>query len=212
MKRAIIFCNGDLSDVSPVRKYISKNTLLIGCDGGASHILSLGKTPDVVIGDFDSLSRGKQKMLTEKGVRFIRYPKDKIYTDSELGLMFAQEQGCGEIIITGIRGTHTDHLFANLALLAKKKYTSLDMKIIDGKETITLVRKRIRIRGKTGDTVSLIAIRSGATGVVTKGLFYPLKNGALAAWSAQGLRNHLTSTRAEITLQKGALLLIHQKS
>jgi thiamine pyrophosphokinase len=208
MNRAIIFCNGDLADLSGIHRYIDKKTLLIGCDGGASHVISLGFMPHVVIGDFDSLSRKTKHILNRKKVVCLRYPTDKKHTDSELGLMYAVEHGCREIIITGVRGTSTDHVLGNLFMLARPKYASYDIKIIEGAEEMTLIRDKIRIEGKKGRLVSLIPIGRDVRGVTTKGLFYPLKNEVLLSGSARGIRNKMTGTSAEITIQKGTLLVI----
>ena len=208
-KKAVVFGNGDLADVSRVRAHIDKDTLLIGCDGGAGHILSLGLTPHAVIGDFDSISARDDRALRHRKVEYIRYPREKLYTDTELGVALARKRGCREIILTGIRGTSTDHMFGNIFLLAKKKFASLNIKIIEGKEEMMLARKRIRIKGKIGDIVSLIAISGNASGITTKGLFYPIVNDALSAGSARGIRNRMTSKHAEITVRKGSLLVIH---
>jgi len=209
-KKAIVFCNGDLADLSRVRKHIDKKTLLVGCDGGTAHILALGLTPHVVIGDFDSISPKILRALTGKPVEYIRYPTDKLFTDSDLGITLAAERGCKEIILAGVRGTATDHFVGNLFMLAKKKFASLDIKIIEGREEILLVRTRIRIKGSKGDDLSLIAIGRDARGVSTKGLFYLLKNAVLQSGTAQGIRNKLTGTYAEITVRKGPLLVIHR--
>ena len=62
MKRAILFVNGNLSDVSQAKKIISKDDFLIAVDGGASHIKKLKLIPNIVIGDMDSISR-EQRFL-----------------------------------------------------------------------------------------------------------------------------------------------------
>ena len=209
-QKAVVFCNGDLADLSRVHKHINKKTLLIGCDGGTAHILTLGLTPHVVIGDFDSISPKIVRALKGKEVEYFRYPTNKLFTDSDLGVTLAMNRGCKEIILAGVRGTATDHFVGNLFMLAKKKFAALDLKIIDGAEEIRLVRTHIRIRGMKGDDLSLIAIGADARGVSTKGLFYPLKNAVLQSGTAQGIRNKLTGAHAEITLKKGALLVIHR--
>lgn len=208
-RKAAILVNGDLADLSRVRAHIDKNTLLIGCDGGAAHILALGLTPHVVIGDFDSISSKVLRVLKQKNVELIRYPRDKLYTDTELGVALAMERGCRDIVLAGVRGTHTDHLIGNLSTLAKKKFAALSFKVIDGNEEITLVRKHIRIKGKNKDIVSLLPAGRGARGVTTKGLYYPLRNATIPSGSTRGLRNHMTGKHAEITVREGTLLVIH---
>ena len=67
MNNAVIFLNGDKTDVSRVKNIIDENTLIIGCDGGTKHLLSLGFVPHVVIGDMDSLTKEiKSKLKIEK--------------------------------------------------------------------------------------------------------------------------------------------------
>ena len=210
-KKAVVFLNGDLADLSRIPQHIDKKTLLVGCDGGTAHILALGLTPHVVIGDFDSISPKVVRALKHKKVEYFRYPTDKLFTDSELGVTLAMKRGCKEIILAGVRGTATDHFVGNLFMLAKKKFASLDIKIIEGREEILLVRTRVRIKGSKGDDLSLIAIGQDAKGVSTKGLFYPLKNAVLTSGTAQGIRNKLTGKYAEITVRKGPLLVIHRR-
>ena len=209
VKKAIVFCNGNLADLSRVKRHIKKDTLLIGCDGGTSHILALRLTPRVVIGDMDSLDARTRRTLERRGVELIRYPRDKLHTDSELGVALAVARGCRDIILAGVRGTSTDHFVGNLFMLAKKRFASVRLRIIEGREEIELVRTRIRIKGKRGDDVSLIPVGRDATGVSTKGLFYPLKNEVLRSGSARGIRNNMTGKTADISVRKGNLLVVH---
>lgn len=210
-RKAVVFGNGDLVNLAHVRTLIDADTLLIGCDGGAAHVLSLGLTPHAVIGDFDSISAKVMSRLKKRKVECIRYPRDKIYTDTELGVALAKERGCKEIILTGIRGSSSDHFLGNLFLLAKKRFAKIRMRIIEGKEEIELVRKRLMIEGKKGETVSLVPLGPDARGVTTKGLFYPLKNAVLQAGSSRGIRNHMTGKHAEVSVRKGTLLVIHER-
>ena len=210
VKKAIVFCNGDLADLSRVKRHIKKDTLLIGCDGGASHILALRLTPHVVIGDMDSLSRRILRALQKKKVELIRYPRDKLYTDSELGVALAVARGCRDVILAGVHGTSTDHLVGNIFMLAKKRFASVRLRIIEGREEIELVRARLRIRGKKGDDVSLIPVGRDAAGVSAKGLFYPLKNEVLRSGSARGIRNKMTGKTADISVRNGSLLVVHR--
>ena len=56
--RALIFANGRLPDVHKVRSLVQPGDVLIAADGGTHHILSIGLTPSVIVGDLDSLSAG----------------------------------------------------------------------------------------------------------------------------------------------------------
>ncbi|MBU1500337.1 thiamine diphosphokinase, partial [Patescibacteria group bacterium] len=110
MKRAIIFSNGELADISRLK--IKKTDLLIGVDGGTKQILK----PDIIIGDFDSLT------AIPENVPLIMHPKDKDFTDTELALQFCEKQNIKEVILVGFLGRRLDHLIANLMSLSKYNF------------------------------------------------------------------------------------------
>jgi thiamine pyrophosphokinase len=204
MKNAIIFLNGDRADVSRIKQYINKDTLLIGADGGANHILKLGLKPDAIIGDFDSFSK------KINGAEYIRYPRDKDFTDGELAIKYAIEKGYKEIIVTGLLGTRVDHLLGNILLLLKKDYEGISIKIIEGNQEIYLVRNHAVIQGRKGDTISFIPIDSPVNDLVSTGLQYDLSNYKLSVQGNRGISNVMTANKAEISIKKGVLLVIHK--
>ena len=51
--RVLLFANGDIADIDPVRHYARSADLVVCADGGSRHAYALGLRPDVVIGDMD---------------------------------------------------------------------------------------------------------------------------------------------------------------
>jgi thiamine pyrophosphokinase len=204
--KAIIFLNGDRTDLSQVKTYIDKQTLLIGCDGGTDHILALGYKPHVVIGDFDSLS---DPTITIKGVTYVHYPADKDFTDSELAIRYAAKLGYREIILAGVLGTRLDHLIGNIYLLIKPEFSKLNIKIIEGNQVIYLIHADIRISGKKGDIISFIPIKRNTQVKSTVGLKYDLAKYQLSPRGNLGISNVFTSNIAEVNIKKGILLVVH---
>lgn len=212
MHKAVIFLNGDKTDISRVKKIIDKNTLIIGCDGGTQHAINLGLAPHVILGDMDSISGKLKKELEDKKVKFIKFPTKKDNTDAELALVYAIKQGCNEIILTGILGTRIDHLLATFHMLANPKFKNIQIRIIEGNQDIYTVWKKIKLTGKKGDTVSLIQLNNNVTGATTKNLEYPLQDETLKIYETRGVSNVMTKKQAEIFVKKGALLVVHQQS
>lgn len=216
MKKAVIFLNGDRTDISAVKQYIDDKTLIIGVDGGTNHILKLGLKPNVVIGDFDSFEEPKNVTARERSdrgnlVEYIRYPRDKDFTDGELAIEYAIKKGCKEITVFGLLGSRVDHVLGNILLLLKKEYAETSIKIIEGNQEIYIIRNDAVIHGKKGDTISFMPIDGVVQSTKTSGLKYPLENYQLSIQGNRGISNLLTKDTAAITLKKVVLLVIHQR-
>ncbi len=62
---------------------LERTQWLVAADGGSDSLLRRGYRPDLVIGDFDSISaEGEAALLAES--LLLKYPEDKDYTDGEL--------------------------------------------------------------------------------------------------------------------------------
>ncbi|MEK7597749.1 MAG: thiamine diphosphokinase [Patescibacteria group bacterium] len=209
MKRAIIFVNGNLSDVTRAKKIINKQDCLIAADGGVKHILKLGLIPNVIIGDMDSID---PKLL--KKFKSIKYPRKKDKTDFELSIDYCLKNKFQEIIIFGILGDRIDHLIANIFLLAKvqTENQSIKIKIIEGKKEIFILNKEININGKVGDEISIIPVSEKLEGITTNGLYYRLIDDTLLFGSTRGVSNIMNKTAAKITISKGVALVEHNTS
>ena len=86
-----IVSGGRLGDQSFFREKIAKmeNCLIICCDGGARHLWKTGIKPDVIIGDMDSIEPDHLASYSKQGVKIIKYPVNKDFTDTELALDYA---------------------------------------------------------------------------------------------------------------------------
>jgi thiamine pyrophosphokinase len=211
--KAIVFANGILSDPQKSLSYIRPDDILIAADGGATHCHALGLTPDVVIGDFDSLEPGQLESLKASGAEIIRHPARKDFTDLELALEHAKNIGATQILVMAALGNRWDQTLANLLLPAAQSFSSVDIRLVDGPQEILLVKtgQKVVIHGRAGDIFSLIPLYGDARGITTQGLEYPLENGTLLFGSTRGISNVLVGDTAEIVLQEGLLIgvLIH---
>lgn len=211
MKRAIIFLNGDLANLKTVIQHLKTSDYIIGVDGGAKHALQHEINLDVVIGDFDSLSKQDQKKLAKKQISFITYKKEKDETDSELALRYAIKKGYKTILLFGVLGTRIDHMLTNIFSLDYLLNADADVRIIEGNQEIQLIRNKIKLTGKKGDLVSLLPFKGDAQKVTTKNLTYPLKNEDLLFGYSRGISNEFIKETAEISIKQGLLLVIHTR-
>src|SRR5690242_18132651 len=104
MPRTVIFANGELINLNAARAALRSDDFLIAADGGAHHCHTLGLTPKVVIGDFDSLTPEELKALSASGTWLIQHPARKDQTDLELAIAYAIEHGADDILILGALG------------------------------------------------------------------------------------------------------------
>ncbi len=210
--RAVLFANGDRPEPAAARRLVKTADLVVAIDGGSQHVLALGVFPHVVIGDLDSLDPDLRARLAEAGTRFLAYPPEKDETDLELALLYAIEQGAGEIFVLGALGKRIDQTVANLLLLAHPALTGTSVRIVAGNQEVFLIRDEASVEGHPGDTVSLLPIGGDARGVTTEGLKWSLADETLRLGPARGVSNVLLGRKARVRVREGLLLcvVIHQ--
>ena len=210
-KRALIFVNGGLRNPKALANLMRPDDFLIAADGGARHLLKLGRLPDILIGDLDSLTLEEVQNMEEQGVRVQRYPTDKDWTDLELALNFAVENDFSSIRLVAALGGRLDQTLGNLFLLAQEKFKKLDIALDDGQELVQIIHGILHLSGKPGDRVSLIPIDEKVTQVSTQGLRWPLLHETLYRHSTRGISNELLKNQATITIGDGLLFCIHTR-
>lgn len=89
--------------------------LVLAADGGYRALYSLGYTPDLLLGDFDSL--GDVPLPTDLPV--LRFPVRKDDTDAGLALRHGLDLGFRDFALYGCAGGRVDHLLANFQSMAR---------------------------------------------------------------------------------------------
>ena len=177
--------------------------LVVAADSGADVARSLGVLPDVIVGDFDSVTPAAAAVAEQR-----RFPVDKDATDLALALAEARHRGAGSISVVGGSGGRLDHFLANVAVLASDELATVRVDALMGSARLWVVRRRETIRGTVGDLVTLLAHGGPATGIHTTGLRWALDGETLEAGSSRGVSNVLAAPEATVTLETGVLLAI----
>ena len=202
MGRCVIFCAGGFDHPAVP---IEKTDLIIAADGGVEHVRTLGITPDVILGDFDSLG------YVPDGANV--FPVEKDDTDAMLAVRKGLAMGCREFLLYGcLDGPRLDHTVANLQLLqylADHKSTGI---LVGLTHMATVVKNgTVRFPGTPTGIVSVFCLGPDASGVTIRGAQYPLENGTLTAGFPLGVSNHFLNTAAEISVTDGSLLIIWER-
>ncbi len=184
-------------DITP-----NETDLVIGADRGYFVLEKNGIKPSVAIGDFDSY---EGEIACEN---IIRFPVKKDYTDSELAIKYAIEQGYKSIKIYGAIGGALDHTIANIALLAKYSKEGVDIAFFDDENVVfAITNSGVRFDSNARGRISVFSFGDEASGVSEKGLLYELKNACLTNHNPLGVSNEFISEKSEISVQNGTLIL-----
>lgn len=210
-KRALIFVNGELADLTAAARLVCAEDFLVAADGGMKHLRRLGRLPSLLVGDLDSLSAVEIKQAKAAGVEVLAHPPAKNETDLELALAAVIERGYTEIIIVAALGGRLDQTLGNLFLLTQPALAACNVRLDDGIEEVFLIRSVGVVEGRAGDRVSLLPAGSPVRGVVTSGLLYPLRSETLLPHWTRGISNVMDGSRAEIRISRGRLFCIHTR-
>lgn len=206
-----IFANGDLPNIHDQPVELADASLIIAADGGAQHLLALGARPDIVVGDMDSLEVGQRAVLEESGATFMEHPASKDETDLELALLFAVSRYDDPIRVYAGIGGRLDQTIANILLLMHPQLRHRDIRFLTEYQQIWLVHEETEIRGRPGDTVSLIPLGGDVTVSRTSGLRWPLCEEVLSIGPARGLSNLMDADKATVAVLSGYLLCVHTR-
>jgi len=206
-KRFIIIANGDINDYSWHKSQVQETDFIVCADGGTRHAVSMGIVPDVVLGDFDSLSSEVKSVLSDTRCQFYEHPEEKDMTDTELALKYCLKKNPEEIILMGSLGTRFDHSLANIFLLFDVS-AHIRIKVINEQNEIMILKEKLYLQGSPGDIVSIIPLSKELIGVSTRGLKFMLRNETLLLGTSRGVSNEMAGSEAMVEIKEGLALVI----
>jgi thiamine pyrophosphokinase len=181
-----------------------EDDLLIAVDGGFDSLMKAGYTPDVLIGDLDSVT-----MEIPESVKVLKYHKEKDETDMFLAYRIGVRCGYTDFVILGGTGGRLDHTYANISILLYAKEHGHNITMIDEKSMIICIKNEsVRLSGNPGSYLSVFAIGGKAYGVSIKGAKYEVEDENLSPAFPLGVSNEFTDTDAFISVEDGALIII----
>lgn len=185
-----------------------KGDKVIAADGGLDHLRKIGMEPDIVLGDFDSLSSERIACLQSGKWQLVNFPPEKDYTDMMLAAETGYEQGFREFKIFGGTGGRMDHTLANIQVLANLTRRGCRVWLIGHDFRITAVHNgHIQFPESCRGYFSVYAFSDVALGVNEKGFKYGLDNFTLKNDDPRGISNEFCGLPGEISVAEGTLLI-----
>ena len=199
---ALIIANGLIPTITIVRRLVSSADIIVCADGGANHARTLHLTPNVILGDLDSLSPSTKKTFNHIPLLYI---EDQESTDLEKAIEFCIQRNISTVDIIGATGDRLDHTTGSLGCF-KKYGRDIELRIIDTVGRLQCINKSITFTANVGEKISLIPL-DRCSGVTTKNLKYPLTNAVLELGVREGVSNEAVSSKVTVRVMKGTLLL-----
>lgn len=197
MENAIILLNGDYDGI------IEKGYIIVA-DGGSRIAQRLNVTPNVILGDMDSTDN-----TLFPSVKRVVFNPEKDYTDGELCVKYAKDNGFENILIYGVEGGRLDHIICNVALLKYAQNLGLDCTLMLNKGYVKLINNDFKFKANIGETVSLVPFCGDVHIKYTDGLKYKITDCIIKHATAFGISDIAVKENIEIAIQSGELLIFH---
>lgn len=209
-KRVVIFAGGELSP--EYFNLLDEDDFIIGADQGALFLISHGYTPDIAVGDFDSVSPEALQDIESKSKKTITCDAvNKDLTDSEMALDIAMDQQPDSILLLGVTGTRIDHSLASIQMMTRALQRQINCYVMDTHNYITLTGSQAVINDLGYTYVSLLPLTPEVSGITLEGFQYPLTDATLKLGQSLGVSNKLVSSSGTVTIRSGLLLIIQSK-
>ena len=196
---ALILGNGDYPTHLCPLSLLARAPYVVCCDGAADEYIRRGFTPDVIIGDGDSLSPQNR----ERFASIFHRIDDQETNDQTKAVNYLLAQGIRQITIVGATGRREDHTLGNISLLMDYQQAGANVQMITDYGIFTPAKDTCTFSSHPGQQVSIFNF--GAKGMSGEGLAYPLSD--FTNWW-QGTLNEATDT--EFTIQATGEYLIFQ--
>ena len=197
MRKCVIFCAAGFDGlIEP----LTGEELVIAADGGLLHTQQLGLSPQIILGDFDSL----EYIPTGANV----FPVEKDDTDSMLAVRQGLKMGYQEFLLFGcLDGDRLDHTLANFQTLLYLSNRGATGTLVGSRYIVTTIcKERLSFSSDFAGILSLFCLGKPARGVTIRGMKYNLENASLTPDFPLGVSNHFLGNPAEVNVSEGDVI------
>ena len=165
-----ILANGACPEHPAARAVLASAARLVCCDGALEKARALGREPDLVVGDGDSLAEAEKASL---GARFVHIAEQETNDLDKAFRTVCARYGRDRIAILGAGGLREDHFLGNVFRLPGFAAQAPDVEMVTDAGVFTVAAGARTYACRPGDPVSLFA-PDPATRATSEGLEWPL--------------------------------------
>ena len=203
MNKCMIIGSAPVEDDDIFNEIEVRDSFVICADGGLDIALKNKITPNLIIGDFDSV-----KSELPENIETIRLKAEKDDTDMVAAIKEGIRREYKEFILICALGGRFDHSFANLCAL--QYLASQGCKAViaaKGCRVFLLTAGRLKLSKVKGSTVSVFPFGTDCCTVSYEGMKYPLNEARLSSSSPIGVSNEIIADDAQIFIHSGNALI-----
>ena len=199
MRAAIVLNSNNIANI--------EEDFIIAADAGYKQVLLQGKTPNVIIGDFDSSEM-------PNGFNVIKLNVEKDDTDGQAALEYAKANNIDEIVIYGVGGGRIDHQLCNLSLLAEAHKLGINASAKEADADIYYKESgKVSFDANIGATFSIIAFGNSVTLTNGVNVKYPIENLTVSKFNlGRTISNIAIGNKVSFDITSGsALIFVYKK-
>ena len=202
----ICYVVGAMSLSLSLRPCPAPGDYVIAADRGYDSLMAYGVTPDLVVGDFDSLGE------VPNHPNVIQLPAEKDDTDMVFALRQGLDLGYRRFVMLGGVGGRLEHTLGNLQLLDWLASQGAQGFLAGEKTVATAVRNgTLTFPAAMSGYLSVLCNSGTARGVTLRGLKYPLERYTMTGSFPLGVSNQFLGQPASVSVEDGCLLLLWEE-
>ena len=197
---AVVLANGEYPTAPLPLQILADAPYVVCCDGGADEYIRNGHTPNLIIGDGDSISEENRK----KYGHLLHRIAEQETNDQTKAVNYLLSQGKRRIAIVGATGKHEAHTLGNISLLMDYMRAGADVRTYTDHGIFIPCRNTCTFTCQPGQQVSIINFN--ARKLHGLGLVYPLSD--FTNWW-QGTLNECIGTEFTIEAEGEYLVFLN---
>jgi thiamine pyrophosphokinase len=203
-KKIAIVGNGENWQKDKIVSICQKSDYIIAADNGLSLLHRFDITPNLIIGDLDSVSPLLLQYYHQ--IPIDKHPVKKDLTDSELCIQKAISMDPKEITLLAMTGNYFDHSYATLINLFRNYHKGIEIKIVTSNSVIFPVIGKMSLHHLKGRRFSLFPLSPVKQFRIEGSQYhFPKKNLKVTDYS---ISNVIINEKLEINFEKGILFCV----